>query len=132
VLLVGGTNATADICYKNLSILQRSVFLLPLHGIRSGSSRNGSVGGGVGGALRSRRRLTSPHGLKGEDGYAKAAGNRAEWVEVSELPTPRGFLAAAVLGDTLYTLGGYNGTVDTRCIETFDLITKSWRRCSGL
>ena len=102
VFAVGGTNATADICYKSLSILQRPVLALALGNLTA------ALAGAAGAALA------------------------LPWRQASALPTPRGYLAAAAAGGTLYTLGGYNGTHDTDLVEAFDVAAGTWLSCAAV
>ena len=116
--VLGGSNATADICYKELNILERSVLALDLGNLACGLGQRSNTGN----ATDAQPGRASPHV------HVPCHG----WTRASQLPTPRGFLAAAAVGRTIYTLGGYNGTHDTNCVETFNVDNKLWRRCTGV
>eukprot|EP00038_Savillea_parva_P011997 m.201581 g.201581 ORF g.201581 m.201581 type:complete len:452 (+) comp21471_c0_seq1:219-1574(+) len=54
------------------------------------------------------------------------------WVTLSSWPSPRGYTAATVVGDSndvLVIAGGYNGTVDSDSVTRFNLTSKVWQEC---
>merc|ERR1712060_96965 len=104
--IVGGNNATADDCYKTLSILEHPVLALDLNS--SCASRPG---------------VTS---------CLQLAATRKGWTEVSQIPTRRSYISVKAIGKTVYAIGGYNGTHDTDVVETFDVDTKLWRKCTNM
>src|SRR6185369_3862270 len=48
-----------------------------------------------------------------------------KWTKRSEMPTPRGFLGAAVVKGKVLTIGGLYAA---RCIEVYDPATATWKR----
>jgi N-acetylneuraminic acid mutarotase len=55
--------------------------------------------------------------------YDIAAG---KWAELPSMPTPRGALGAAFVGDTLYAVGGRNGVDSFATVEAYDLKRGRW------
>jgi Kelch motif len=54
------------------------------------------------------------------------------WSELPPMPTARGALGAAFVGDTLYAVGGRNGTDSYDTVEAFDTRTERWRERAAL
>ena len=48
------------------------------------------------------------------------------WTEASPMPTARGALAVAELGENLYAIGGYDGDGNTPAVEAYDPVRNSW------
>jgi hypothetical protein len=60
------------------------------------------------------------------------------WAEAAQLPTPRGFIAAAASNGTLFVVGGYNALTgnDSALVEAMLISDASsgplaWRECSA-
>ena len=55
------------------------------------------------------------------------------WSRVSELPNSRGFPAAALAGEQLFVIGGYDSSSknDSALVQTLDMETRSWSNCSS-
>ena len=54
------------------------------------------------------------------------------WSEVGRMPTPRGALGVAVVGDTLYAMGGRSRGEPLGAVEALDLRTGSWSKLAPL
>ena len=55
------------------------------------------------------------------------------WSRVSELPNSRGFPAAALAGEQLFVIGGYDSSSknDSALVQALDMETLSWSNCSS-
>lgn len=51
---------------------------------------------------------------------------KEEWSELPSMPTARGALGAAFVGDTLYAVGGRNGVDSFATVEAYDLSRGRW------
>jgi N-acetylneuraminic acid mutarotase len=49
-----------------------------------------------------------------------------KWTELPSMPTPRGALGAAFVGDTLYAVGGRNGVDSFPTVEAYDIDKGRW------
>eukprot|EP00808_Paulinella_micropora_P016671 g10369.t1 len=66
--------------------------------------------------------------------------NEGKWEDTAGLSCPRDGCNSAVIGDTIYAIGGYTGTTRLRSVESFSARTKEWRsvapmpteRCYGV
>ncbi len=54
------------------------------------------------------------------------------WKELKEMPTPRGALGAAAIGNRIYVVGGSTGTKPLRTVEVYDVLENSWSFAPGL
>jgi N-acetylneuraminic acid mutarotase len=50
----------------------------------------------------------------------------ASWQRLPSMPTARGALGVAIVGDTLYAVGGRNGPESLDTVEAYDLRTGTW------
>lgn len=57
---------------------------------------------------------------------------RNRWTRLADLPSPRGALALAVAGRTLYAIGGAVAGQATARVDALDLRTGRWRRAPSL
>ena len=51
---------------------------------------------------------------------------RGRWQELEPMPTARGALGAAIVGDTLYAVGGRDGPDSLNTVEAYDLRQGAW------
>lgn len=71
-------------------------------------------------------------GAAPKDGFYRYTPGRDRWVRLPPLPTPRGAVAAAVVGDRLYVAGGMSAGVALRVVEAYDFATGRWQRVADL
>lgn len=55
------------------------------------------------------------------------ASNDNKWIPVNSMLIPRAGLAAAVVGEKIYAIGGYNGTHYLSTVEEYNPATDTWR-----
>lgn len=68
-------------------------------------------------------------GLEAEtDALYRYDPGRDRWRKLPSMPTPRGALAAGVVGGRLYAVGGAGGGRALDTVEVFDLARRTWRR----
>ena len=48
------------------------------------------------------------------------------WTELAPMPTPRGALGVAAIGEDIYAVGGIGESGDTGTVEVYDTATNSW------
>lgn len=71
------------------------------------------------------------HGLAGDETgrFFRYSPTADTWSELAPMPTSRGALAAAVIGDRLYAVGGYSAALGTLArLEIYDFRTGRWTR----
>ena len=68
------------------------------------------------------------------DASGSIHGPFAGWSSVSNLPTARGYLAAASVSGTVYAIGGYDGSVVYSTVYAYDPLqpAQGWRSVSNL
>ena len=59
-------------------------------------------------------------------------GPAGHWELVTRLPVPRAFLGAALVGEKLYVVGGYDGQQELNDADLLDLATGDWQRLPPL
>lgn len=64
--------------------------------------------------------------------YAADAISFDTWTTRAPMPTGRNFLAAAVVSDTIYAIGGWQGTTALTTTEAYDPIGDSWVPRAGM
>lgn len=55
----------------------------------------------------------------------------AGWRAVATWSAPRGYTAAAAVGDTVTIVGGYNGTIDSVSVSQLNLTLAQWIECES-
>ena len=71
-------------------------------------------------------------GASPQDGFYRYTPGRDRWVRLPSLPTPRGAVAVAVLGDRLYVAGGMAAGVPLRVVEAYDFGERRWERVADM
>jgi N-acetylneuraminic acid mutarotase len=71
-------------------------------------------------------------GADPKDGFYRYTPGRDRWVRLPPLPTPRGAVAAGVVGDRLYVAGGMSAGVPLRVVEAYDFDDGDWERVADL
>jgi hypothetical protein len=71
-------------------------------------------------------------GASAQDGFYRYTPGRDRWVRLPPLPTARGAVAAAVVGDRLYVAGGMANGVALRVVEAYDFGDRRWHRVADL
>jgi len=71
-------------------------------------------------------------GAAPKDGFYHYTPGRDRWVRLPSLPTPRGAVAAAVVGDRLYVAGGMAAGIALSVVEAYDFGTGRWQRVANL
>lgn len=71
-------------------------------------------------------------GAAPQDGFYRYTPGEDRWVRLPSLPTPRGAVAAAVVGDRLYVAGGMAAGVPLRVVEAYDFGDGRWQRVADL
>ena len=63
-----------------------------------------------------------------------SSGSQLEWREVEggELPSPRSYLRATLVGDLLFVTGGYDGDHDLTSILSWDPVAETWQAAGDL
>lgn len=54
------------------------------------------------------------------------------WYQAAEMPSRRCRAGLAVIGDKVYAVGGFNGSLRVRTVDVYDAATDSWSTCSGM
>ena len=55
------------------------------------------------------------------------------WEEVEAMPTPRAWLACAVLDNRLYAIGGSHGSGSMMVVESYDSVSRTWNQtCAAM
>lgn len=57
---------------------------------------------------------------------------KERWYQVSELPTRRCRAGLSVLGDRVYAVGGFNGSLRVRTVDVYDASGDQWSACPGM
>ncbi|XP_043473536.1 ring canal kelch homolog [Leptopilina heterotoma] len=57
---------------------------------------------------------------------------KERWYQVSELPTRRCRAGLSVLGDRVYAVGGFNGSLRVRTVDVYDASADNWQACPGM
>ncbi|XP_033230526.1 ring canal kelch homolog [Belonocnema kinseyi] len=57
---------------------------------------------------------------------------KEKWYQVSELPTRRCRAGLSVLGDRVYAVGGFNGSLRVRTVDVYDASGDQWSACPGM
>uniref|UniRef100_A0A1B0DHB6 Uncharacterized protein n=1 Tax=Phlebotomus papatasi TaxID=29031 RepID=A0A1B0DHB6_PHLPP len=55
-----------------------------------------------------------------------------KWYQAAEMPTRRCRAGLAVLGDRVYAVGGFNGSLRVRTVDVYDPSTDSWSTCNSM
>ncbi|GAB0093433.1 Ring canal kelch protein [Sergentomyia squamirostris] len=55
-----------------------------------------------------------------------------KWYQAAEMPTRRCRAGLAVLGDRVYAVGGFNGSLRVRTVDVYDPSTDSWSTCTSM
>jgi kelch-like protein 2/3 len=55
-----------------------------------------------------------------------------KWYQAAELPSRRCRAGVAVLGDKVYAIGGFNGSLRVRTVDVYDPTTDSWTACCSM
>ncbi|KAG5676178.1 hypothetical protein PVAND_006027 [Polypedilum vanderplanki] len=55
-----------------------------------------------------------------------------KWYQAAELPSRRCRAGVAVLGDKVYAVGGFNGSLRVRTVDVYDPMTDSWTACCSM
>lgn len=55
-----------------------------------------------------------------------------KWYQAAEMPTRRCRAGLAVLGDKVYAVGGFNGSLRVRTVDVYDPIADSWTTCCSM
>ncbi|XP_058814850.1 ring canal kelch homolog isoform X2 [Topomyia yanbarensis] len=54
------------------------------------------------------------------------------WYQVAEMPTRRCRAGLAVLGDKVYAIGGFNGSLRVRTVDVYDPVQDQWSTCNSM
>lgn len=55
-----------------------------------------------------------------------------QWFQAAEMPSRRCRAGLAVLGDKVYAVGGFNGSLRVRTVDVYDPSTDSWGTCVSM
>lgn len=55
-----------------------------------------------------------------------------KWYQAAEMPGRRCRAGLAVLGDKVYAVGGFNGSLRVRTVDVYDPTTDSWTNCCSM
>lgn len=55
-----------------------------------------------------------------------------KWYQAAELPSRRCRFGIAVLGDKVYAVGGFNGSLRVRTVDVYDPVLDQWNSCCSM
>lgn len=55
-----------------------------------------------------------------------------KWFQAAEMPNRRCRAGLSVLGDKVYAVGGFNGSLRVRTVDVYDPATDTWSSCNGM
>lgn len=71
-------------------------------------------------------------GAAPKDGFYRYTPGTDRWVRLPPLPTPRGAVATAVVGDRLYVAGGMAAGTALTTVEAYDFGDRRWHRVADM
>ena len=78
------------------------------------------------------RRWDSAPGGQELELFLESMESMERWTRGAERSSKRSGSAAAVLGDRIYVIGGYDGSNQLKSMEWFDTNTQTWTRGAGM